>query len=129
MINKESGVRSQESGVRIMANATLSGVGIKININIPYSLLSSRTKLNSLVERGNREQGTGNRKISCVINSVPLLNCHLSPVTCHLSPVTCHLSPVPCHLYNCFSLMLLQLFGKLLRIGLIPIFPVVLFIG
>ena len=57
-----------------MANATLSGVGIKININIPYSLLSSRTKLNSLVERGNREQGTGNRKISCVINSVPLLS-------------------------------------------------------
>ena len=45
-----------------MANATLSGVGIKININIPYSLLSSRTKLNSLVERGNREQGTGNRE-------------------------------------------------------------------
>jgi hypothetical protein len=25
-------------------------------------MLSSRTKLNSLVERGNREQGTGNRK-------------------------------------------------------------------
>jgi hypothetical protein len=35
--------------------------------------ISSRTKLNSLVERGNREQGTGNRKISSVINSVPLL--------------------------------------------------------
>ncbi|QSV72299.1 MAG: hypothetical protein HEQ20_18035 [Aphanizomenon flos-aquae KM1D3_PB] len=44
--------------------------------------LLSRAKLNSLVERGNREhfdklsasQGTGNRKISCVINSVPLLS-------------------------------------------------------
>jgi hypothetical protein len=43
--------------------------------------ISSRKKLNSLVERGNREhfdklsasQGTGNRKINCVINSVPLL--------------------------------------------------------
>ena len=35
--------------------------------------ISSRTKLNSLVERGNRELLTGNRKISCVINCVPLL--------------------------------------------------------